>query len=89
MLVQLNTSFVTSIDDHGLGAQRGATHVTKAGAAINRIVLQRSEREQGTRSREATAAVTLPPMRRQALSLKSQLTAGTSGRTTAAGCGVG
>ena len=23
MLVQLNTSFVTSIDDHGLGAQRG------------------------------------------------------------------
>lgn len=40
-------------DGHGLGAARGATHVTEAGAAINRIVLQRVEREQSTRSREA------------------------------------
>lgn len=63
-------------DGHGLGAARGATHVTEAGAAINRVVLQRDEREQSTRSRSrealgvlgTTATITLPPMRRQALS---------------------
>lgn len=76
---------VLSNDGHGqaLSSAPGATHVTKAGATMTRIVLQRSERDLCTRSRSRRRRVSWGTSAADAPtgSLKSQLTAG----TTAAG----